>query len=82
MSAMIPVLLLAAALTTNEPARPIKSLTLSECIERALANNLDIAVERINPRIEAWGVVNAQSVYDPILSGNVGYEDTATPLSP
>ena len=73
MTPMIPALLLAATL---------QSLTLQQCVERALANNLDIAVERINPRIETWGVVSAQSVYDPVLSGGVGYEDTSTPLSP
>ncbi len=80
MSAMIPVLLLAAALTTNEPARPIQSLTLQECLARALANNLDIAVERINPNIANWGVVGEQGVYDPRLKFGITYENDLTEI--
>lgn len=68
----------AAVEVTNE----VRSLTLRECIERALANNLDIRIERINPTIQQWGVVNAQSVYDPMLSGGITYEDNTQPLDP
>jgi outer membrane protein len=60
----------------------VKSLTIQECIERALANNLDIKLERINPSIESWGVVRQQAAYDPILSGQVNYEDSTQPLNP
>src|SRR2546427_12742753 len=79
MMSMIAALFIIAALTTNEPARPIKSLTMSECIERALANNLDLQVERFNPRIAAWGVVGAQSVYDPLVGSTVNYANDVQP---
>jgi len=59
-----------------------KSLTLRECVERALENNLEIKSERINPTIGTWGVVGAQGVYDPVLSGSVNYQDSKSPLSP
>ena len=59
-----------------------KSLTLNECIVRALENNLEIKFERINPTIQTWGVVGAQSVYDPTFTGSVSYNDSTTPLDP
>jgi outer membrane protein TolC len=59
-----------------------KSLTLRECVERALENNLEIKAERINPTIGTWGVVGAQGVYDPLLAGSVNYADSVTPQDP
>jgi outer membrane protein len=63
--------------TTNQ----IKSLTLRECVGRALENNLEIKSQRINPSIGTWGVVNAQGVYDPVLSGGINNQSTTTWLS-
>ncbi|HUJ09453.1 MAG TPA: TolC family protein [Verrucomicrobiae bacterium] len=60
----------------------VKSLTLQECIERALQNNLDIKIQRVNPTIQSWGVVSAQGVFDPALSGSTRYEDNAQPADP
>ncbi len=57
-----------------------KSLTLRECIDRALENNLEIKSERINPSIGTWGVVSAQGVYDPLLGGGINYQDSVTPI--
>jgi outer membrane protein len=68
----------ARAQATNQ----IRSLTLQECIGRALENNLEIKSERINPTIGTWGVVGAQGVYDPSLAGSVSYQDNTQPLDP
>jgi outer membrane protein len=65
----------------DEPARPIKSLTIQECIARALANNLDIAVDRINPNIANWGVVGEQGFYDPVAKFGVKYENDLTEIN-
>jgi outer membrane protein len=59
-----------------------KSLTLNECIVRALENNLEIKFERINPTIQTWGVIGAQGIYDPTFAGTVSYQDATTPLDP
>jgi outer membrane protein TolC len=67
---------------TNEPARSIRPIKVRECIERALANNLDIRLERINPSIASWGVVFQQAVYDPVLAGTVDFENNSQPLDP
>ena len=56
-----------------------KSLTLRECIERTLENNLEIRSQRINPTIGTWGVVGAQGIYDPLLSAGINYADSITP---
>ena len=60
----------------QEVTNEIKSLTLQECIGRALENNLEIRSERINPTIGTWGVVGAQGVYDPTLAGGINYSDS------
>jgi outer membrane protein TolC len=60
----------------------LKAVTTRECIERALAQNLDIKLEKINPTIQQWGVVNAQGVYDPVLSSQFQYNDNHQPLDP
>ncbi len=65
-----------------EVTNVFKSLTLNECIVRALENNLEIKFDRINPTIQSWGVVGAQSVYDPTFTGSVSYNDATTPLDP
>lgn len=59
-----------------------KALTIHECIERAMANNLDIQIERINPTIQSWGVVREQGAFEPSLAGQATYSDATTPLDP
>ena len=59
-----------------------KSLPLRECIERALANNLEIRAERINPDVQTWSITGAQGVYDPVLSGSLSYQEATIPQDP
>lgn len=73
---------LAFSARADDTNTAVKSLTVQECIERALANNLDIKLERINPSIESWGVVRQQASYDPLLSGQMNYEDSMSPPNP
>jgi outer membrane protein TolC len=75
-------LLLAASIARGDGTNQVKSLTLQECIERALENNLEIKSQRVTPTIQTWGVMGAQGVYDPVLSGSVNYQDANTPLAP
>ncbi len=74
-------LALAAGIVRGQVTNQAKSLTLQECIERALENNLEIRSQRITPSIQTWGVLGAQGVYDPILSGGINNESTTTWLS-
>jgi outer membrane protein len=66
----------------QESRQSVQSMTLSECIERVLANNLDIRVERFNPSIAAWGVVREQGGYDPLWRFQSNYQDNFQPLDP
>jgi len=72
--------LLALLLMVSANAGETKSLTIQECIARALANNLDLQVERLNPTIAQWGIVSAQSVYDPVLGADVTYDNNRQPF--
>ncbi len=69
----------AAFAARGDTADQTKSLTMRECVERALENNLEIKSQRINPTIGTWGVIGAQGIYDPLLSAAVNYVDSTTP---
>ena len=73
-----PALLL-AELTVHGETNQLKSLPLRECVERALANNIEIRAERINPGLQTWSIIGAQGVYDPLLSGGLKYQDSTVP---
>jgi outer membrane protein TolC len=77
MLALLSVVSVAQA--DGDITKQTKSLTLRECVDRALENNLEIKSERIGPAIGSWGVVGAQGVYDPLLAGGINYQDSVTP---
>jgi outer membrane protein TolC len=70
-------LTLGAAALAAEPAT--KALTLRQCHELALAQNLELRVERLNPTIAQWGIVEQQGAFDPVLQGALTYDDWHTP---
>jgi len=50
-------------------------LSLSQCLNIGLANNLDIKIAKITPLIKEEGVRSAKSIFDAVLQGEVSYED-------
>ena len=52
-----------------------EELSISECLEIGLANNLDIKIAKIEPLIEEENVRAARSIFDTILQGEISYED-------
>lgn len=48
-------------------ARPVVNLTLDEAVARALERNLDIAVERLNPRTYDFAIAALEATYRPTL---------------
>jgi outer membrane protein len=52
----------------SEPAGPRVSLTLEDAVKRALENNLDIAVQRIEQQTYDLSIANIRSVYTPTLT--------------
>jgi outer membrane protein len=51
---------------TNAPAE--RTMSLTDCIQAALAHNFDVQVQRINPQISLYNLSAAYSGYDPIFS--------------
>ncbi len=75
------LLVLAVAAAADQPPAT-RALTLRECLERALAQNLDVQIERLNPRIESWNIVGQQGVFDPAFTGSARYRDATESLNP
>ncbi len=63
-----------------EQTNNVRLLTLQECIARALANNFDVRIQRINPSIQNWNIVLAQGAYDPVLTGSIEDNSSLTPV--
>ncbi len=51
--------------------RPVLELSLEEAVERALENNVDIAVEKFGPESSAFTLQQAEGAYDPFLTTGV-----------
>ena len=49
------------------------SLTMADCITRALSKNLDISIQRITPMIAASQTLSARGIYDPNLQLQAQY---------
>jgi outer membrane protein TolC len=54
-------------------------LTVDDAIERALDQNLNIAVERLNPQIEDLSIAQANSVFLPNLTSNFDLSQAVSP---
>jgi HAE1 family hydrophobic/amphiphilic exporter-1 len=68
-----------------QPAPPLAAggevlqLTLQAAIRRAVENNADLAVVRLDPQVEATSVEQAQSAFVPVLSSVFGTTNTTSP---
>ena len=63
------------------PPRPRLSLSLDEAVKRALENNADIAVERLDPESAEASVREAQGAYDPFVSSTLSRSSRASTSS-
>jgi HAE1 family hydrophobic/amphiphilic exporter-1 len=59
--------------------RPVLNLSLEEAVRRAMANNIDIAVERFNPQGSELAVSELRGFYQPFLTSTVGHNSSDTP---
>ena len=68
----------AAQAQTNEFASAPRVITLDDCIQQALAHNLDVQIERYNPWLSSYEVRIAYGGYDPLfaITGAHGYSKT------
>ncbi len=63
--------LAAAQEAVQQPERPALELSLDSAVERALQNNVDIAVQRFNPELAAQSVRGASGIYDPLFTSTL-----------
>ncbi len=69
--ASLPLILIALALAgpaLGQESRPTLSISLEECIVRALKDNLGVAIQVLGPQISAESVNAAREKYIPTLS--------------
>ena len=79
---ILAVVIAAHPEATSAEQELAQSITLQQCIQQALAGNLDIKIERTGPRIENWSIVRERSVFEPVAVAEARYSDTQNPLDP
>jgi outer membrane protein len=57
---------------------PTVPLTIEDAVKFALQNNLDIAVQRMNPEIRDIAIAAAQAAYNPLLTSQISRSSTTT----
>jgi len=60
------------------PRGPVLALTVDEAVQRALANNADLAVERFAPEASDLAIGDAKSVYDPVVFSTLSTQSRST----
>ena len=63
----------------EQPAAPVRRLTIDEAVALALENNLSLRVERINPQLQDANIAQARSAWSPNLFGNFNYNNADNP---
>jgi HAE1 family hydrophobic/amphiphilic exporter-1 len=58
----------AAVAQTNTVAPAGRAMSLADCIQQALAHNLDLQIERYNPQISLYSLHGAYAGYDPTFN--------------
>ena len=50
--------------TTTDPGRPKRYVTILDCVQAAIQQNLDVSIQRLNPAISAADVQAAEGIFD------------------
>jgi outer membrane protein TolC len=61
--------------------KKVMNLSLQQGKLMVLQSNLDIAIEKVTPRIQEVAIYREEGVFDPLLSGSVEREERITPFS-
>ncbi|MEM6885115.1 MAG: TolC family protein [Verrucomicrobiota bacterium] len=81
----IPVVAAAPAVTPETPAAIPQAepapITLDEAVRQALSQNINIAIQRLNPAITATSELEAKAAFDATSNAEIGYSETSTPRS-
>ena len=63
---------------TSMPAKPTKSMSLTDCVQEVLQYNLGLQIARISPQVALFDLRADYGVYDPTFSASAGYSYTKT----
>jgi outer membrane protein len=76
---LLALLLVAAGRTVGAEASAATALphsvSLQDCIEMALRNNLELRIERYNPQLALYDVNAARGGYDPVVRGSAEHDN-------
>jgi outer membrane protein len=61
-----------------QTARPVVDLKVDEAVDRALQNNIDLSVQRLNPQIQDLNLQATRAAYRPTVGSTIGYNDSTT----
>ena len=64
---------------TPSPSARLRDLRLDEAVELALAQNLDIAVERLSPQVTDFQIAGLRGAYRPVASSSLGQRSQVNP---
>jgi outer membrane protein TolC len=62
-----------------DPAGPTLNVSLRDCIELAIQNNLDVQISRRGPEISTYNLKGSYGAYDPNLSFGIGGGRSVSP---
>jgi outer membrane protein len=63
----------------NAPDAPSVPMTLEDAVRRAIDNNLEMAVERLNPQTFDFTLASLRANYNPNATSNIGRRDNVRP---
>jgi len=64
-----------SSLAEGEPKIELRRISLADCVDIGLSNNLDIKIAKVESHIEEQGVMLAESIFDTTISGDVSYTE-------
>ncbi len=73
------VFALLSVLSVQAQSAKTRALSLDDCIQLALQNNLDIRIEQKNPAIVRLNLEGSYGIYDPVLSAQFQRTFSVTP---
>lgn len=83
MQSYLPVISLCALFTVAASAQtangPVRQLSLSECIEMALAHNLDIRIQQESPKQSRFTLDGSYSAWDPRFTTRMAHTYNSSP---
>jgi outer membrane protein TolC len=68
-----------AATAQDAPGAPSVALTLEDAVRRAIDNNLEMAVERLNPQTFDFTLASLRANYKPVATSSLGRRDNVRP---